>query len=422
MIGNISSIDFIKELFGFPEPNAGEEVSDDFREKLSDSFDNRGNIIVNNSGDLITYSVGSHKMVRYVEDNLAVRIKTAELILKDSLPTLQILLGDPSSTASSPPNHQQIGDINFLQRNRFFEGALFQVASNFNALEQPNKDALPGPIKAYVNDRTQGPAAVLMTIGGLIYRRYIAYGEGQDPADEETYISYPFIFVSGEVPDVYKGVTVTPGGWLDVEDCETEQGSLAAKEYAISGARGAGLLYAQGVGMIGVYNCSSMLHIDYTTGNVYLSLKNEMKISQALCSTFDTITSTKNQDTQINEMWIYATVFAAYYNTLRFALEIRAQKVVLTLMGGGAFGIKGDVIYDCMLLAIKQIVAGGRDFSKLTVYVSIFNKNDPNSRLFLNEAQTTHMFIDKSNPTLTTPSPEKDVNINIIEGSDSLTP
>lgn len=40
-----------------------------------------------------------------------------------------------------------------------FEGAWFQVASQFNALEMPSPSVTPEQgVTAYVHDRTQGPA------------------------------------------------------------------------------------------------------------------------------------------------------------------------------------------------------------------------------------------------------------------------
>jgi hypothetical protein len=67
------------------------------------------------------------------------------------------------------------GDINILIKNKeLSEGAVFQVASQFNVLEMsnPNNEPFDG-ITIYKNDGTQGPACAIACPYGTAYRNYL---------------------------------------------------------------------------------------------------------------------------------------------------------------------------------------------------------------------------------------------------------
>ena len=67
------------------------------------------------------------------------------------------------------------GDIRALHRAAAYEGALFQVASQFNALEMPSERVTPEQgVAGYENDPTQGPACAIAAGAATIYRNYFA--------------------------------------------------------------------------------------------------------------------------------------------------------------------------------------------------------------------------------------------------------
>ncbi|MGI9164719.1 MAG: hypothetical protein ACR2JI_17630, partial [Mycobacterium sp.] len=72
------------------------------------------------------------------------------------------------------------GDVGPLHSKLEFEGALFQVASQFNLLEMPSQNVTPeAGVTKYVDDPTQGPACAMAAAAGSIYRNYFApVGEG----------------------------------------------------------------------------------------------------------------------------------------------------------------------------------------------------------------------------------------------------
>ncbi len=75
------------------------------------------------------------------------------------------------------------GDVRQMHRASEYSGALFQVASQFNALEMIGPEVTPEHgVTRYQNDHTQGPACAIAAGAGTIYRNYfapVAGGVGQ---------------------------------------------------------------------------------------------------------------------------------------------------------------------------------------------------------------------------------------------------
>lgn len=75
------------------------------------------------------------------------------------------------------------GDVRQLHREPALAGALFQVASQFNALEMPGPSVTPeAGVTGYAHDHTQGPACAIAAGAATIYRNYFvpcAGGIGQ---------------------------------------------------------------------------------------------------------------------------------------------------------------------------------------------------------------------------------------------------
>jgi hypothetical protein len=67
------------------------------------------------------------------------------------------------------------GDVRKLHTDPENEGATFQVASQFNLLEMVGPDVTPEHgVSRYVYDRTQGPACAIAAGAGTIWRNYLA--------------------------------------------------------------------------------------------------------------------------------------------------------------------------------------------------------------------------------------------------------
>ena len=73
-----------------------------------------------------------------------------------------------------------VGDVGRLHSDPEFEGALFQVASQFNLLEMVSERVTPEQgVTGYIYDGTQGPACAMAAAAGTIYRNYLVpVGDG----------------------------------------------------------------------------------------------------------------------------------------------------------------------------------------------------------------------------------------------------
>ena len=73
-----------------------------------------------------------------------------------------------------------VADARDLHLSRHSEGAMFQVASQFNLLEMISPSATPEDgVSIYANDPTQGPACAITAGAGTIYRNYFAPVNGK---------------------------------------------------------------------------------------------------------------------------------------------------------------------------------------------------------------------------------------------------
>ena len=93
-------------------------------------------------------------------------------------------------TGASGPNRVSIvtGDVRKMHQVPEYAGALFQVASQFNALEMVGPSVTPEDgVTRYEHDRTQGPACAIAAGAATIYRNYfVPVGDqiGQSAANQ----------------------------------------------------------------------------------------------------------------------------------------------------------------------------------------------------------------------------------------------
>ncbi len=107
------------------------------------------------------------------------RLRAGEL----TTPTLDDLRASVRSSAipRDPPSVREIvGDSQTLHASSEAEGALFQVASQFNLLEMISPSVSPEDgVSIYQSDNTQGPACAIAAGAGTIYRNYYALVDGE---------------------------------------------------------------------------------------------------------------------------------------------------------------------------------------------------------------------------------------------------
>ena len=100
------------------------------------------------------------------------RIGQLEIV---TLQTLRARRALPQPDGRRTAVHCLAGDARELHARPEFAGATFQVASQFNLLEMAGPGITPEDgVTRYIGDRTQGPASAIAAGAGTIYRNYFA--------------------------------------------------------------------------------------------------------------------------------------------------------------------------------------------------------------------------------------------------------
>ena len=237
------------------------------------------------------------------------------------------------------------GDVPLLHRAPEYAGALFQVASQFNALEMTGPNVTPEDgVTRYAYDRTQGPACAIAAGAATIYRNYFAPvsgGIGQTAkrqVDGLVEIGAALGAATGhgvgELWSMKNGYAMcSPSGLAAITD---HLARLDADEIdALRGLLAIGLQWDAEV-------------TDGTTHPGPL-------VSQAFCSALP-IAYTRIASPQwrafaplVLEAAYEATLWAAALNAQRGASNV----VLLTLLGGGAFGNEETWILGAMRRALE---------------------------------------------------------------------
>jgi hypothetical protein len=224
----------------------------------------------------------------------------------------------------------ELTDIGTLQAAAA-PGSLFQVASQFNCLESPGPHLTP--IANYVTDSTQGPRASVSAFPGTFLRHYSA-------------------------PD--------PGGHVFVQTAR-RQINLLGDAVANDVARvESGYLQAQGVGDRAALQTS--LERDF--GHIRVGVHDDVEVvfgtnwggpvppdAPAIAQVFTSTMALGGYSFGAGpgfEDCCILLLRAAYLGTILSALDLRKSNVVLTLIGGGAFGNSARWIWDATQWAIDR--------------------------------------------------------------------
>ena len=291
-------------------------------------------------------SVDGH-MLRSLVNGKAYDIGTLELVslqtLRDRVREVDGLPGRPKVSAIS-------GDVRRLHQLPEFNGALFQVASQFNLLEMPSFDVTPEQgVTGYQHDGTQGPACAIAAGAATIYRNYFVPVDGHSGqralrqldglADVGAALQSAVGRPISELWDMRNGYALcTPGGLASISE---HLSFLSADERDALGAK---------------------LRIGVQTDVEVTDAEGAQRplVSQAFCSALP-VRYTRIPSAQ----WqAFATlVLRAAYEATMWAGVLNAQRgrsnvVLLTHLGGGVFGNDPNWIDD----AIRHALAAASAF------------------------------------------------------------
>ncbi|MDU8912492.1 hypothetical protein [Aestuariicoccus sp. MJ-SS9] len=240
------------------------------------------------------------------------------------------------------------GDARKMHADPEYANALFQVASQFNVLEMITPHVTPEDgVTRYRNDPTQGPACAIAAGAATIYRNYlvpVGNQQGQTAARQIDcladlgaqlieHLDYPrsplWQMRNGYALATRDGLEMIGDllGTMDPADREALKGTLR----------------------IGVQQDVQVTECDPDDG---------IFVSQAFCSAVPVAYSSLPASAW--EPFARLVLEAAYEATvlagLRNASRGKSNKLLLTRLGGGAFGNRDDWIDDAIRGALEQVV------------------------------------------------------------------
>lgn len=245
------------------------------------------------------------------------------------------------------------GDVRRMHSRPEYRGALFQVASQFNALEMVGPSITPEHgVTRYEHDRTQGPACAIAAGAATIYRNYFA--------------------------QVGKQIGQTAAYQLDgLADLGKELGLALNKPMSDlwSMQNGYAMATKAGLESIGLYlRQLDRPTIDELAGHLRIGAHRDVEVtdgpttpgqlvSQVFCSALPVACSRVPQP-----YWreFAGLVLDAAYEASLLAGVINTQQggsniVLLTMLGGGAFGNAPEWIHSAIRRAVQKTQGHGLD-------------------------------------------------------------
>ena len=245
------------------------------------------------------------------------------------------------------------GDVRQMHQMPQYAGALFQVASQFNALEMVGPSVTPEDgVTRYEHDRTQGPACAIAAGAATIYRNYFV------PVGEQ---------IGQSARHQLDGLTDL-GGALSAElGCPVSDLWHMQNGYALATKTGLDKISAL------------LLKMDESArselaGHLRIGLHQDVEVtdgqtspgqlvSQAFCSALPVAYGRVAQPhwqgfaQLVLDAAYEATLWAAVLNCRQGGSNI----VLLTMLGGGAFGNATDWIHTAIRRALKKAQGHGLD-------------------------------------------------------------
>jgi len=257
----------------------------------------------------------------------------------------------------APPGRLRVslarGDVRRLHQAPEYAGALFQVASQFNLLEMVSYEVTPEDgVTGYQDDHTQGPACAIAAGAATIYRNYFAPvggGLGQTAIRQIDGLGDLGAALSAAVGRPVESLWTMRNGYAlcSRPGLETISAHLARLTPAEIDALRAALC-------IGLH---SDVEVTDAPG------PDRPLVSQAFCSALPVAYT--NVPAAYWEPFARLVLEAAYEATL-WAAVLNARRgassaVLLTLLGGGAFGNRGNWIEAAIRRAFNMMSAQDLD-------------------------------------------------------------
>jgi hypothetical protein len=245
------------------------------------------------------------------------------------------------------------GDVRQMHRAPEYAGALFQVASQFNALEMTGPNVTPEDgVTRYQYDHTQGPACAIAAGAATIYRNYFVQVGGARGQTMDRQID--------GLADVSAALNAALG--RPVADLLTMQNG-----YALCSRRGldaiSSHLASLDVGQVDDLRGKLSIAVQRGVEVTDVDARPGPLVSQAFCSALPVAYT--NVPARHWGPFASLVLEAAYEATLWEAVLNAASGgsniVLLTLLGGGAFGNDVEWILGAMRRALSKVASNDLD-------------------------------------------------------------
>jgi hypothetical protein len=245
------------------------------------------------------------------------------------------------------------GDARAMHAEPDLEGALFQVASQFNLLEMTGPNVIPEQgVTRYAGDATQGPACAMAAGAATIYRNYFAPVDGESGQTRERQIDA--LSPMGEALSSKLGRPVSDLWTMSNGYALCTQSGLGAIAGLLAGCTDEDRDELRGGLAIGV-------HRDVEVTDVHESARR--LVSQAFCSALPVAYGGGPRSSW--EAFARLVLEASYEATLLSAVEQSvaggSNTVLLTRVGGGVFGNADAWIDDAIVQALGIVAHAGLD-------------------------------------------------------------
>ena len=271
-----------------------------------------------------------------------------------SLPTLAELRSRVKlSTGQRSSVETLTGDVAALHAAPEFEGATFQVASQFNVLEMTGPSVRPEDgVTRYAHDHTQGPACAIAAGAATIYRNYfVPVGGGTGQTHDRQIDTLAGL---GDALSSQLGLPVSEIWAMSNGYALCTRSGLAAITDLLANMTDEERDVLRGRLAIGLHRDVEVTGID---------TDERRRVSQAFCSALPVAYSTISGSAW--EAFARLVLEAAYEATLLAAVERAgaggSRTVLLTRLGGGAFGNESEWIDDAIWRALSIVERAGLD-------------------------------------------------------------
>lgn len=270
-----------------------------------------------------------------------------------SLPTLAELRSRVNPARGQRSSAQVLtADVRHLHADPAFEGALFQVASQFNLLEMVSERVTPEQgVSGYAYDPTQGPACAISAGAGTIYRNYLVpVGDGIGQTRDRQLDALAGL---GSALSDLTGLPVSALWTMQNGYALCTREGLAAITRLLDAASEDVVDTLRGQLAIGLHR-----NVEVTDGS-------RRRVSQAYCSALPVAYSSVHKAEW--ESFARLVLQASYEATLLAAAEQAndggSNKVLLTRIGGGVFGNGDDWIDGAIERAMGIVADAGLEIS-----------------------------------------------------------